>query len=180
MYFADPASQISRKTRPTTRPQHTNPSFKGSVSTKVKSTPAAVHGVVRVNEGSKITLLCSITVSLGSTCDVKWYHKNKWLVMSSGYKTVPRMRSTYLVSINGKLEENSLDMFQSSFSGKGNKRNSSLILNQGQSFASFFFLYIYIFIFFTSNLTVDEGRSLAFVLAAMIKYTLVFEIQCVT
>ena len=107
-----------------------------------------------MNEGSKITLLCSVTISPGTTCDVKWYHKNKWLVMSSGYKTVPRMRSTYLVSINENLEENSLDMFQSSFSRKGNNRNSSLILNEGQSFASYLF---------TSNLTVDESQSLAFV-----------------
>ena len=138
---------------------------------EVKSSPAAVHGVVRVNEGSKITLLCSVAISPGITCDVKWYHKNKWLVMSSGYKTVPRMRSTYLVSINENLEENSLDMFQSSFARKGSNRNSSLILNKGKFFASYLF---------TSNLTVDEGQSLAFVLAAMIKYTLVFEIQCVT
>ena len=176
MYFADPASQINRttrpRTRPRTRPQHTNPSSKGSVSVEVKSSPAAVHGVVRVNEGSKITLLCSVAISPGITCDVKWYHKNKWLVMSSGYKTVPRMRSTYLVSINENLEENSLSReFQSSFARKGSNRNSSLILNKGQSFASYLF---------TSNLTVDEGQSLAFVLAAMIKYTLVFEIQCVT
>ena len=143
MYFADPASQINRttrpRTRPRTRPQHTNPSSKGSVSVEVKSSPAAVHGVVRVNEGSKITLLCSVAISPGITCDVKWYHKNKWLVMSSGYKTVPRMRSTYLVSINENLEENSLDMFQSSFSRKGSNRNSSLILNKGKFFCELSF-----------------------------------------
>ena len=134
LYFADPASQISHRTRPRIRPQNTNPSD-ASVKVKVTSSPAAVHGTVRVNEGGKITLLCSITMSV--TCDMKWYHKNKWLVTSSGYKAVPGRRSTYLVSINGKLEENSLDMFQSSFSRKGNITNSSLILNKGQSFASY-------------------------------------------